>query len=99
MFRYLEVEFDNTALAPDVSITYWLDPLNVDNPGPGKQISLRPALGAARYRAFSEGGATCQKLLIQIQARASTNAGVIRGIKLAADTVPGTLPSNQAGGV
>lgn len=98
VFRGLELEFDNPALAGDVTITYWLDPLNVDNPGQGKNIPLRPALGAGRFRAFSEGGATCQRLLIQIQVRSSANAGVIRGIKLIADQVPGLLPSNQAGG-
>lgn len=98
VFRYLELEFSSTALAKDVTVTYWLDPLDVDNPGVGKNISLRPAMGAGRFRAFSEGGATCQKLLIQIQARSSTNTGVIRGIKLVADTAPGALPSNQAGG-
>jgi hypothetical protein len=99
VFRYLELEFDSAAFAKDISITYWLDPIDVDNPGVGKQLTLRPALGANRFRGFSEGGATCQRLLIQIQARSSANAGVIRGIKLAADTVPGVLPSNQAGGV
>jgi hypothetical protein len=98
VFRYIELEFSSLALAKDISVTYWLDPLDVDNPGPGKTVSLRPASGAARFRAFSEGGATCQKMLIQIQARASVNAGVIRGIKLVADVVPGTLPSNQIGG-
>lgn len=98
VFRALELEFDNPALAQDITVTYWLDPVNVDNPGVGKVISLRPAHGAGRWRTFSEGGATCQRLLIQIQARSSANAGVIRGIKLVADTVPGMLPSNQAGG-
>ena len=98
VFRGLELEFDNPALAGDVTITYWLDPLNVDSPGAGKNIPLRPAMGAGRFRAFSEGGATCQRLLIQIQLRSSTNAGVIRGIKLIADPVPGMLPSNQTGG-
>jgi hypothetical protein len=99
VFRYLELEFDSTALAKDITVTYWLDPLNVDSPGVGKNISLRPASGAARYRAFSEGGATCQKMLIQVQARASANAGVIRGLKLVADAVPGALPNTQSGGV
>jgi hypothetical protein len=99
VFRYIELEFNNLALAKDISVTYWLDPLDVDSPGLGKTIPLRPASGAGRFRAFSEGGATCQKLLIQIQAKSSANAGVIRGIKLAADPAPGVLPNNQAGGV
>jgi hypothetical protein len=99
VFRYLELEFSSQALAKDVTITYWLDPVDVDNPGAGKTLILKPAMGANRYRGFTEGGATCQRMLLEIKAKSSTNAGVIRGIKLAADAVPGLLPSNQQGSV
>jgi len=99
VFRYLELEFNSAQMAKDTTITVWYDPVDVDNPGVGKLIPLRPAKGANRYRAWSEGAATCQRMLLQIQTRSSTNAGVIRGIKLAADPVTGVLPSDQAGGV
>ena len=45
-------------------------------------------------------GTVCQRCLVQIQARASTNSGVIRGIKMYADVAPGFLSgSGRVGGV
>ena len=98
VFRYLEVEFSNTLMAADTTITYWLDPNDVDNPGVGKIMHLKPALGAGRYRAFTEGGATCQRMLLEIKTKASVNNGVLRGIKLAADPAGALLPNAGAGG-
>ena len=99
--RRLELEFDSQALAKDITVTCWLDPANVDNPGVGRTMELKPALGSYRYSASltNEGGAVCQRALFQIQARASTNAGVIRGVKLYADTITGFIAGgNVAGG-
>lgn len=102
VFRRLELEFDSAALAQAVQITVWLDPLNVDSPGAGRSLHLRPALGANRYAGFltDQGGAVCQRMLLQVYAPANTIAGVIRGIKLIADTAPGFIGgSNSVGGV
>ena len=103
IFRRLELEFSSEALAQDITITAWFDPLNVDSPGQGKTMHLRPALGAGRYSAgFAEpgSGAVCKRMLLQIQSRASTNTGVIRGILLYADPAPGFITgANRPGGV
>jgi len=103
IFRRLELEFSSEALAQDVSITAWFDPLLVDQPGQGKTMHLRPALGAGRYSAMLAepgSGAVCQRMLLQIQARASANTGVIRGVKLYADPAPGFITgANRPGGV
>jgi hypothetical protein len=102
VLRRLELEFSSDALAKDISITVWLDPVNVDSPGAGRPMYLKPALGACRYSASltSEGGALCQRALIQIQARSSLNSGSIRGIKMYADTAPGFITgANRSGGV
>lgn len=103
VFRRLELEFSSRALATDCTVTIWLDPLSVDSPGVGRTATLKPALGAGRYSAFltdGKGGALCQRMLLQVQARASTNSGVIRGAKLYADPAPGFITgSNSAGGV
>jgi hypothetical protein len=102
VFRRLELEFDSAALAKTIQLTVWLDPLDVDNPGVGRALHLRPALGANRYSAFltDQGGAVCQRMLLQIVAPANTLSGVIRGIKLYADTAPGFITgANVAGGV
>ena len=103
VFRRLELEFDGDALAQDITATLWLDPLNVDNPGPGHKLTIKPVRGAYRYAGMILGqgaGAVCERVLLQIQARASANAGVIRGIKMYADPAPGFLSgSNRAGGV
>jgi len=102
VFRRLELEFDSAALAQSVQITVWLDPLDVNNPGPGRTLHLKPALGANRYSAFltDQGGAVCKRMLLQIVAPASTITGVIRGILLFADPAPGFLTgSGRVGGV
>jgi hypothetical protein len=102
VFRRLELEFDSAQLAQSVQITVWLDPLNVDSPGTGRKIALKPALGANRYAGFliDQGGAVCQRMLLQVYAPANTLSGVIRGIKLIADTAPGFITgANRSGGV
>jgi hypothetical protein len=99
--RRLELEFSSELLAKDISITIWLDPVNVDSPGAGRTMHLKPALGACRYSAhlIDDGGAVCQRALIQVQARSSLNSGVVRGIKIYADTAPGFITgANRVGG-
>ena len=102
VFRRLELEFDSEALAKSTSITMWLDPVNVDSPGQGRTLNLRPALGACRYTAMvndNEGGSLCQRMLLQVQSVANGQGGVIRGIKLVADDAPGFLTgANRPGG-
>lgn len=101
VFRRLELEFDSAQLAQSAQITVWLDPANVDNPGVGRAMHLKPALGANRYSAFltDQGGALCQRMLLQVFVPANTFSGVIRGIKLYADTAPGFIAgNNRAGG-
>jgi hypothetical protein len=99
IFRLVELEFSSAAMAKDITVTYWLDPNDVDNPGVGKTLALRSSLGANRFRGFPEGGATCQRMLLEVKAAASTHTGVIRGLKLVADTAAGNLPANQVGTV
>lgn len=100
VFRRLELEFDSAQLAKSIQITVWLDPVDVNNPGKGKTLYLRPTLGANRYSAFMTGPAVCKRMLLQIVAPANTYAGVIRGIMLFADSAPGFLSgANRAGGV
>ena len=97
VFRSVELEFDSAAMQKDVSVTFWLDPNDVDNPGAGRKLTLRPILGANRYIGMPDKGATCQRMLLSIVAAASANPGVIRGIKLTADTVEGIISANQSG--
>lgn len=100
VFQCLELEFSSAALAKDIVITAWLDPVDADNPGVGQVLQLRPALGANRFRTFMNGGAVCQRMLLEVKAKAGTNGGSIRGLKLVANTAPGFVAgNNSAGGV
>lgn len=90
IFKWLELEFSNSALEKDISVQFWLDPNDVDNPGPGQFIHLSSIKGANRYMAAPAGkGAVCQRMLLDITAKASTNAGVIRGLKLVSESTSG----------
>jgi len=102
IFRRLELEFDSEALAQCTSLTIWFDPVNVDSPGQGRPLYLKPAMGACRYSAMinDPGGAVCQRMLLQVVSAANTQGGVIRGIKLYADDAPGFITgANRIGGV
>ena len=102
VFRRLELEFDSKALAQTIQLTVWLDPLDIDNPGVGRKLHLKPALGANRYSASltDQGGAVCQRMLLQVYAPANTLPGVVRGMKLVADSAPGFITgANVVGGV
>jgi len=91
-FLWIELEFSNVALQQDTTVTYWLDPNDVDNPGPGNVIQLAPIIGANRYMASpKENGVICQRMLVEVNAKASPNAGVIRGIKLVSERVEGLI--------
>jgi hypothetical protein len=98
----LELEFSSADLAKATQITVWLDPLDADNPGTGRVLHMKPALGANRYAAFltDQGGATCQRMLLQVVVPAGGVSGVIRGVKLYAYTAPGFITgANSVGGV
>lgn len=97
IFKALEIETNSKALADDLAITFWLDPNNVDIPGAGQSLQLRPIIGANRYLATPQEGATCQRMLLEIKANSTIHGGVIRGIKLTADTIQG-LPLKSGGG-
>ena len=84
VFRRLELEFSSEALAQDIAATIWFDPLNVDSPGVGHFLPLKPV--SARdatppWFRIQGAGTVCQRCLVQIQARGQQNSGVIRGIK------------------
>ena len=89
VFQYLELEFTSDALALDTTVTWWIDPPDVDNPGTGQVINLKKVRGANRYRAWPTGGALCQRMLLDVSVKSSTNQGAIRGAKLVANKVRG----------
>lgn len=89
VFKYLELEFTCDDLARDITVTFWLDPKNVDNPGTGRKMIATKVRGSNRWRYWPQGGALCQRLLLDITVKASTNVGAIRGAKIVADKVTG----------
>lgn len=89
VFKYLELEFTCDDLAKDITVTFWIDPSNVDNPGTGRKLILTKVRGANRWRGWPQGGALCHRLLIDITVKASANVGAIRGAKIVADKVTG----------
>lgn len=92
---YVEFEVSNVAMANDLNINYYLDPIDVDNPPTPRQILFSPvSIGSNKYRGFFKGGNLCHRLLVEFNAAASpvaTNAGHIRGIKLVANPASGLV--------
>lgn len=86
-FAYVEYECTNPDLP--VSVNYWLDPKDVDDPGEPRTLMMSPVLGANRYRGFpnDEGGNVCHRMLIEFRIAQGPDAGALRAIKLAAEPV------------
>lgn len=84
--NYIELEFTSDNLANDIEVTFWLDPEDVDDPGTGRTVTLTKIvnIGTVFYRGWLQGGTTCKRLLLEIKADASQNAGAIRGAKVVA---------------
>lgn len=87
ILRYIEYELSNETLQNNLTLKVWLDPKDVDSPGTGITLSpVKLLVGANRYRAFvTDGGAVCQRALVEVKLSASTNAGSVRGMALAAE--------------
>lgn len=91
VFRYLEFELTNPALASDITVNYWLDPSDVDNPGTPRTLTMTQVKGANLYRGFATGGNICKRLLVEINVASSATDGAIRGINLVADPAAGLI--------
>lgn len=89
--RYVEFEVSNVNLAQFITVNYYLDPVDVDNPGAPKSISMSKVRGSNLYRGFFKGGAYCKRILLEFSVAANTTDGVIRGVVLKADEVSGLV--------
>lgn len=87
LLLYVEFEVDSAALANDITVNYYLDPINADNPGVPTKITMQKVRGANRYRGFFVGGSVCERVLVEFLVAASQNSGVMRSITLAAKSV------------
>jgi hypothetical protein len=82
VFRYVEFEKSNDDL--DVTVKYWLDPVDADNPGEGTEITLSKVAGGI-YRGFPHAGGYCRRLLLEFSVPSDANAGALRSVVVAAD--------------
>lgn len=92
---YLEYELSDAALADDITVNFYLDPVDADNPGTPQTLNMMPVeIGANKFRGmFTENteGVICQRLLVEFNLAAGLNRGSISGIKLIAEKVEGLL--------
>ena len=91
VFLFVEFEFDSAALEGDTKINYYLDPVDADNPGTPRTLTLQKVqqVGANLYRGWPTGGNVCQRLLLEINTASSTNTGTIRGAKIVSKKATG----------
>lgn len=86
VLNYMEYEISDAAMKPSITVKYYLDPVDVDNPGTGKTLIFTKVRGANKYRAFfTNTGSFCQRVLIEFTLASDTHAGSFRGVKLVAD--------------
>lgn len=85
----LEYELSNPALGDDVTVNFYLDPQDADNPGTpiGPMLMALVPNSATRYRGYFAAtnggtGVTCKRLMVELNVAASSNAGALRGIML-----------------
>lgn len=92
-FVFIEFELSNPSMIGDLTINYYLDPPDADNPGQPTAVKVQPVkIGSNKYRGFPSGGTTNNRMLLEILAASSTNVGSIRGLKLKADPVSDLMP-------
>ncbi len=84
IFRYLEYEVNN--LDAEIVVTYWLDPIDVENLDEGTELIMSEVLGSAnKFRGFTRFGGYCERLLVEIKATAGTEDVTLRSINVVAD--------------
>ena len=83
IFRYVEFEVSNDVMP--VTVTYWLDPVNVDSPGAGIEIVMSKVRGSNLFRGFPKFGGLCNYLLLEFKATSSTQNGTLRRVTVAAE--------------
>lgn len=89
VLQYLEYEVSNPAM--QITVNYYLDPIDVDNPGTPTPLVMGPTkIGAGRFRGWfnansQNGGTLCDRVLIELIVQSDTNAGRIRSLYLAAN--------------
>lgn len=81
---YCELELSNSAMMNDITVNFYLDPVDADNPGPPTPLTMSPVFGANRFRGFFQGGSLCERVLMEVNLAASQNNGVIRSFTLTA---------------
>ncbi|MCI0348857.1 MAG: hypothetical protein L0Z53_05470 [Acidobacteriales bacterium] len=83
---YLEYEKSDAAMP--VTVTYWLDPNDADNPGVGTILTMtQTKIGANRFRGFFAltTGAMCHRILVEVKVDASAVNGLLRSLALYAE--------------
>lgn len=87
VFKYIEFEVNNSLIgSSSMTINYWLDPVDVDNPGsPTGQLNISQVKGSNFFRCFPQPGTLCYRLLIEISLASDANAGTLRGLNIVAD--------------
>lgn len=86
----LEFEVSDPKLADDITLSYWLDPVDVDNPPSNKKVPLpfaRVDHSAYRFRAFFKGGRLCYRLLLEVSVASSLTDANIFNLMLTAEPV------------
>jgi hypothetical protein len=89
--NYVEFELSNATLAESITVNFYLDPEDVDNPGTPRTITMQPVFGSNKYRGFFTGGVVCQRVLLEFLVAADANAGSIRGLACYAQRLKGVL--------
>lgn len=99
---YMEYEVKTAAMADSITVNFYLDPTDADNPTnpitlPMTPVPNRPTL----FRGFFSVGAAmtnngnpgvlCKRLMIELSLASDTNAGSLTGVMLKADPVDNML--------
>jgi hypothetical protein len=87
VFKYVEFETNNALIgSASMTINYWLDPLDVDNPGsPTGTLNISQVKGSNFFRCFPQPGTLCYRLLLEFSLASDRNSGDIRGLNIVAD--------------
>lgn len=92
--EYIEYEVTSPSLGDSITVNFYLDPQDADNPGTPITMDMQPVpdrpFAFRGWFAASQGGTgvICKRLMVEFSVASDGNAGALRGVILQSQPIP-----------